>query len=138
MQKNLLIIDDTILEFMQSLTLLCIEDNKTTQLLYDAIFEDYVEKIIFADDGQDGYEKYDSNDIDVIITDYAMPKLNGLEMIEKIRKSDKTIPIILVTVISEADVIIQALNLNVNNFIKNLSNLKKLSAHLYLLQNLYL
>ena len=111
-------VDDKILEFIQSLTLLCIEDNKTTQLIYDSIFEDYVEKIIFADDGQDGYDKYDSSDIDIIITDYDMPRLNGLKMIEKIRKSDQDIPIILVTAIDEADIIIEALNLNVNNFIK--------------------
>lgn len=117
-KKQRISVDDTIIEFMQSLTLLCIEDNITTQLLYDSIFEDYVGKIIFANDGQDGYEKYDSSDIDIIITDYDMPNLNGLEMIKKIRKSDKGIPIILVTAISEADVIIEALNLNVNNFIR--------------------
>ena len=106
------------LEYIKSLTLLCVEDNKTTQLIYDSIFEDIVKEIHFADNGEDGYQKYLDNDIDIIISDYDMPVLNGLDMIEKIRKVDKTIPIVLVSAIEDIDVILRALNLSVNNFIK--------------------
>jgi len=118
MISNPIEIDDNVLEHMSSLTLLCVEDDKSTQLLYEAIFEDYVKNIIYADDGEDGLEKFLTKNIDVIISDYDMPKLNGLEMAKKIRISNKDIPIILVTAISEVDVIVKALQLDVNNFIK--------------------
>jgi len=42
MISNPIEIDDNVLEHMSSLTLLCVEDDKSTQLLYEAIFEDYV------------------------------------------------------------------------------------------------
>lgn len=111
-------IDKNILEHMKSLTLLCVEDDATTQLLYQAIFEDFVEKIIFADDGEDGYKEYKKNKVDIIFSDYNMPRLNGLEMIDKIRVINKDIPIILVSAITEVDIIVRALHLRVNNFIK--------------------
>ena len=118
MLKETTEIDDNILEHMKSLTLLCVEDNATTQVLYQAIFEDYVKEIVLAKDGEDGYEKYISYNIDLIITDYNMPKLNGLDMIKRIRISNKDIPIILVSAITEVDIIVRALHLHVNNFIK--------------------
>ncbi|MDF1875073.1 response regulator [Sulfurimonas sp. SAG-AH-194-I05] len=106
------------LEHLKKLTILCVEDNKTTQILYDSILEDVVAEIIVAYDGQEGYDKYRENDIDIIISDYDMPVLNGLGMIKKIREYDKDIPIILVTAIDDTHVIIEALQLGVNNFVK--------------------
>ncbi|MFA7500071.1 MAG: fused response regulator/phosphatase, partial [Sulfurimonas sp.] len=111
-------IDDSILTYIKSLTLLCVEDNKTTQLLYQSVFEELVKCVVFADNGEDGYQKYKSKKIDLIIVDYAMPILNGIDMIKKIRDNDKEIPIILVSAIQDIDIIVQALQLNVNNFLK--------------------
>ncbi len=118
MPKQLLKTDESTLEYIKSSTLLCVEDNKTTQLLYASIFEDVAENIIFADNGEDGYAKYLYEDIDIIISDYEMPVLNGLEMIAQIRKNDNETPIILVSAIEDIEVIVEALRLNVNNFIK--------------------
>ncbi|MDY0122792.1 response regulator [Sulfurimonas sp.] len=111
-------IDSSILVYLKSLTLLCVEDNKTTQLLYQSIFEDLLSNVILADNGEDGYEKFQNQKIDLIIVDYDMPILNGIDMIKKIRDVDKEIPIILVSAIQDIDVIVQALQLNVNNFLK--------------------
>ena len=43
-------------QYLLALKILCVEDNKTTQILYDSILEDVVEDITFADDGEDGYQ----------------------------------------------------------------------------------
>ena len=110
--------NDSALQYVKSLTLLCVEDNKTTQLIYEMIFEDLVGKLICVNDGQEGYQKFLDEDIDIIISDYEMPNLNGLDMIEKIRVIDKYIPIILVSAIEEIDIIVKALQLNINNFVK--------------------
>ncbi|MDP2894119.1 MAG: response regulator [Sulfurimonas sp.] len=111
-------IDKSVLEYLKSLTLLCVEDNKTTQLIYNSIFEDLVKNIVYANNGEDGYQKFCDEDIDLIISDYDMPVLNGIDMIKKIRERNKEIPIILVSSIQDVDVIVEALQLNVNNFLK--------------------
>lgn len=105
-------------ECISSLRMLIVEDNKTTQLIYEVIFEDMVKEIVFADNGEDGFNFFIENKFDIIISDYDMPKLNGLEMIKKIRVLNRHIPIILISDIEDIKVITQALHLNITNFIK--------------------
>ncbi|OIP54619.1 MAG: response regulator receiver protein, partial [Helicobacteraceae bacterium CG2_30_36_10] len=100
------------------MTLLCVEDTKPLHTLYNSIFKHLVKEIIFADDGEEGYQKFLDKKVDIVITDYLMPKQNGLGMIEKIRVTDKNIPIILVSAIEDLNVIIKALQFGVNNFVK--------------------
>ena len=110
-------IDDSVLEFLESATILCVEDNISTQLIYKSILAESVKDLICSKDGVDGYQKYLDNKIDIIITDYYMPNLNGLEMIRKIRKINNDIPIILVSSIEDLDVIKSAIRLHIHNFI---------------------
>lgn len=58
------------------------------------------------------------NKYDLIITDYRMPVLNGLELLKDIRYVDKSIPIIFFTGQSREEVAIEALNLGANRYIK--------------------
>ena len=95
--------DSVILEHIKSLKLLCVEDDKTTQYFYRLIFEKLTKEVVFADNGSEGYQKFLDNEFDIIICDYKMPVLNGLEFIEKIREKNKDIPIIFVTAIDDID-----------------------------------
>ncbi len=106
------------MDSLSTLTLLCVEDNKTTQILYDSIFEDLIDTIIFAYDGEEGYQKYLDNEIDIIITDYDMPKLNGLDMSQQIRLENKDVPIILSTAIDSIDIIAKSIKIGINNFVQ--------------------
>jgi len=118
MTDNYIEENSSVFEYIESLTLLIVEDNLTTQMMYEMIFEDLVGKIVFANDGQVGYQIFKEQKIDIIISDYDMPILNGLEMIRQIRDIDHNIPIILVSAIEDVSVIIEALRINVTNFIK--------------------
>lgn len=115
---NTISIDAFFLKYIHSLTLLCVEDNPNICLLYNEIFEDIVQQIIFAENGEEGYQKYIDNSVDIIITEYDLPLLGGLEMTKKIRDKNHTIPIILVSDIQDTNIIIDALHLRINNFIK--------------------
>jgi len=110
--------DTVALEHIKLISLLCVDSNGDIRLLYKNILENIVDKLIFAVDGEDGYEKFVNNNIDIIITDCSMPKLNGLDMIKKIRKDNGTIPIILVTAMDDKNMMRKVLQLHVNNFIQ--------------------
>jgi len=103
---------------IKTFNVLYVEDCKVTQLLLSSIVNDIVESIIFADDGVDGYKKFLKNKIDLIITDYNMPNEDGLAMVEKIRKKDTNIPIILISALDDLEVATRALNLDINAFVK--------------------
>lgn len=111
-------IDKDILKYMKTLTILFVEDSSTIQLIYKSIFEDYVRDILFAKDGLYGYSRFTENKVDIIVTDYSMPNLNGIDMIKKIRLKNKNIPIILVSNIENIKVIKQAIRLKIQYFIE--------------------
>ncbi len=108
----------TINQYIKTLTLLCVEDNRVTQTHYKSIFEDIVQETIFAYDGVDGYQKYLDNKVDIIILDYNMPNVNGIEMLKQIRELNKTIPIIFVSAIENIDVIVSALKYGISDLVK--------------------
>ena len=57
-------------------------------------------EVITAGNGEDAYELACSNDdLDIIITDYQMPVMTGLELVEKLRSNDSTshLPVIMLT-----------------------------------------
>ena len=111
-------VDDSVLEYLQSSTILCVDDDASTLLIYKEILKSSVKELICAKNGQEGYNKFYKNKIDIIITDYSMPELNGLDMIKKIRLQDSEIPIILVSSIEDLDVMKSALSLHISNFIE--------------------
>jgi len=65
------------------------------------------------------------DDFDVIVSDYQMPKIDGLEFLEKIRKeSDSKIPFIMFTGKGREEVAIKALNLGADRYIQKGGNPK--------------
>ena len=71
-------------------------------------------------DGVEAWEAMQANpDVGVVITDWNMPNMNGLELVKKIRAEEKYIdvPIIMVTTEGGKAEVITALKAGVNNYI---------------------
>jgi len=109
--------NDSIQPYLKSIRLLCVDDSHDMQFLYKSFFENIFKEVIYAYDGDEGLEAFKNNHIDIILTDYAMPKMNGLEMTEKIREIRHSVPVILATSYDNNEVLVQALQANVTNFI---------------------
>lgn len=72
------------------------EDALNSYLIPELKFEDY--QVLLAQDGLEALQLYDNNrgNLDLIILDWMLPKLDGLEVLRRIRKNDD-IPIIMMT-----------------------------------------
>lgn len=82
--------------------ILLIEDNKLSRIALSKTMEDEGYNVKIADNGLDGLNIYKNEDIDIVITDLFMPKLDGYEVHNKIRKIEekenrKRIPLIIIT-----------------------------------------
>ncbi len=76
--------------------------------------------VVQGADGIEAWEAMQNNpDIGVVITDWNMPNMNGLELVKKIRAEEKyaDIPIIMVTTEGGKAEVITALKAGVNNYI---------------------
>lgn len=106
-----------IIKHTYPLKLLYVEDDESARESATFLLEDFFESIVMAVDGQDGLEKLSSNEIDLIITDIDMPRLNGLDMIEEIRKEDKDISIIVLSAHMKTEYFLQSIKLNITGYL---------------------
>ena len=72
-----------------------------------------------ADDGTSAWEILQGQTIDLIISDWNMPKMTGLELLKKVRASDqyKRTPFLMVTAEAQKQNIIEAVQAGVSNYV---------------------
>jgi DNA-binding NtrC family response regulator len=59
----------------------------------------------------------DALEIDLVISDYAMPEMNGIELLQNIRWKHGNLPVILMTAYGKRDIVLDALRNQCNGFI---------------------
>ena len=116
---------DDIIKYSQTLNLLYVEDNIEARETTCIILEEFFNNIVLGVNGEDGLEKFKVNSIDLIITDINMPRLNGLDMIRKIREIDADIPILVLSAHNESDFFIDSIKLNVEGYLLKPIDLKQ-------------
>jgi CheY-like chemotaxis protein len=72
------------------------DDNDARQLSVDLLVDSGYQ-VAAVKDGAAGWEAVQADKYDLVITDNKMPKMSGVEMIEKIRDARMTLPIIMAT-----------------------------------------
>jgi two-component system chemotaxis response regulator CheY len=82
--------------------ILVTDDSVSMRQMTSIILKQAGYEVIEAVDGTDALEKL-NEDIKVLITDYNMPNMNGIELIKAVRSGsvNKSIPILMVTTESE-------------------------------------
>ena len=56
--------------------------------------------------------------IDLILADYVMPGMSGIDLLEKVREKSNSLPVIIMTAHWKKQVVIDAMRKNCNNFIE--------------------
>jgi len=82
-----------------------------------------------AFDGQEALEKIKGSDFDIVILDLMLPKLNGYEVCENVRKFS-TVPIIMLTAKSEDDDKITGLDCGADDYMTKPFNVNELKARI--------
>jgi two-component system, OmpR family, response regulator VanR len=97
-------------------TILIIEDNLENLELMIEIFESEFSSVYTATNGYEALEVLKINQINVILCDINIPKLNGLETINEIRKINYSIPIIIISAYSDSENLLKASNSNIQGY----------------------
>jgi len=103
------------------LKLLVVDDSSTMRrIIKNTLARLGYKDILEGADGVEGWNMIDSNpDVEMLITDWNMPEMNGLELVKKVRADErfKDLPIIMVTTEGGKAEVITALKAGVNNYI---------------------
>lgn len=87
------------------------------------------DNVYLAQDGQEAYDIFLENNIDLVITDIKMPRLNGIELVKKIRKDNSDVEIIVISAHTEVDFMLEAVELSLIRYIvKPITETKLLEA----------
>lgn len=106
------------IEKLKSLKLLFVEDEEDLVEIISDTLKKLDANFLTAKNGEIGLNLIEENkDIDIIITDINMPVMNGLVMIQEIRKRGYNIPIIIMSAHTELDYINRAKELGIDEYL---------------------
>ena len=108
---------DGYLPFSKTLKILYVEDNEPTREQFLKFIENIFGTIVVACDGREALEKFHNNSIDIIISDINMPHMDGIELLQRIREIDKSIPFIAISAYSDSKYFVDMIKLSVDGFV---------------------
>lgn len=100
-------------------TILLVDDEEDIRESLKALFETCLESVSVrtAAGGQEALDLLDKEPVDVVISDYKMPGMNGLDFLQRAAKKTPSVPRILVTAFPDLEIAIRAINeANIENF----------------------
>lgn len=121
--------NQNMLKKLSKYKVLYVEDEEGVRKNLHEMFSLMFEKVFVAKDGEEAYELFKNSDVDLIITDIKMPKLNGIDLVKKIRKSNTNIQIIIISAYTEVEYMLEAIELSLIRYIiKPVTETKLLQA----------
>ncbi len=106
-----------VFEVSSELHVLYVEDDINLRQETSMLFEPFFARLDVASDGLEGLEKFNEHLYDIIITDINMPRMNGIEMISKIREIHPEQKIIAISAHSESDILVSLIRAGVTSFL---------------------
>ena len=112
----------------QKITVLYVEDEEIIRDVIINVLESMFKEFIIATNGIEGIQKYKQyqHQIDLIITDINMPKLNGLEMLAQIKQINPFLPMIITTAHDDIDFLHKAIEVGVTGYVTKPIDIRKL------------
>ena len=101
----------------RKIDILFVEDEKAIRDNYVRYLNRYFENVYEAQDGEEAYEIYKEKKPQILIVDLNIPKLNGLELLRKIRETDHNVKAIMLTAHTESKFLIEATSLKLTKYL---------------------
>lgn len=87
------------------------------KVLIGALGRANIEEVDQASDGKEAVDAVQKNEYGLVLMDWNMPNMLGIDAVKAIRQLGKTMPIIMVTTEAEKSRVIEALKSGANNYI---------------------
>ena len=116
---------------MADLRILVVDDSPTMRrILINTLQKAGYFQVKDAEDGKDALAKLMAGNYDLLMTDWNMPNMNGLELTTSVRKesSIKDMPILMVTIRNRKEDIVTAIKSGVSGYIVKPFDSKTLNA----------
>ncbi len=130
---------DELVIYTKEIKLLYVEDDPEARETTLLLLKEFFENIVVAVDGKDALDKFQENEIEMIISDINMPNMDGLTMVDHIKKIDKNIPVLIFSAYNESAILQKSIKIGVEGYLSKPINfeqftevIKKCTERLYL------
>ena len=108
--------------------ILIIEDEASIRRVLTKILSEENEtyQVDEAEDGSVGYEKISQNDYDLVLCDIKMPKMDGVELLQAVKKIKPEIPVVMISGHGDMETAIQTMRLGAFDYISKPPDLNRL------------
>jgi sigma-B regulation protein RsbU (phosphoserine phosphatase) len=83
--------------------ILIAEDERITRATLQRQLQGWGHEVVAAEDGAEALEKFGAADFDLVITDWEMPKLSGVDLVQKIRETQRALYTYVLILTSRSD-----------------------------------
>ncbi len=102
---------------LKNLTVLLVENNSDSKkIIYDILIDNF-EKVITAQNGDEGLKKFKKYNPNIVITDVFMPIIDGLDMAKCIKEISIDTPIIILSTHCEKETLLKAIDVGIDKFL---------------------
>lgn len=102
----------------QAITVLLVEDEQNLAMIIKETLEGQDFLIHTAADGEEGLRRFFDLRPDVLVADVMMPRMDGFEMVRRIRQTDKQTPVLFLTARSAINDVVEGFELGANDYLK--------------------
>lgn len=100
------------------INILLAEDERTLAMIIQDTLDGQGFHVTVASDGEEALRLYAANKPDVIVADVMMPRLDGFELVRRIRKHDPLTPVIFLTARSAVNDVVHGFEMGANDYLK--------------------
>lgn len=113
---------------LKKVTILYVEADETLRKELITILETVLKKVYVSTDGIEAFKIYKENSkcIDLVLTSVNLPGMNGVDLLKKVRSIDKTIPFMINTIHNETELLLEAIEYDVTEYVSKSIDTKEL------------
>jgi signal transduction histidine kinase len=110
---------EEIKHLLKDSTIMFVDDDDSIREGMKAILKSFFKDVILASNGEEALELYKNSKskIDIIISDISMPKMNGITLVNEIKKINEDQAIIVISAHNESEYFIKLIEYGVDGFI---------------------
>jgi len=111
--------------------ILIADDEKNMRWILEKSLKERGFEVIEAKDGEEAFNSFIDGEPDIVILDYKMPKIDGMEVLKRIKKINENIPVIMITAHGSTDSAVEAMKLGAADYISKPFDVNELNIAIF-------